>query len=84
MSRVSDIPSTVTGLDGRKVRVSDEVRRDLAHREKVGELEVYQPAGPDRALWNIWLNDRIDPWTGYRGFRITVADWIEQAAQDVA
>jgi hypothetical protein len=83
MERVSDIPSVVTGLDGRKVRVSEEARWQLAHGEAMGELSVYQ-AGPDKSFWNVWLNDRIDPESGYRGMRIPVADFVEQVEQDVA
>jgi len=81
--KVSDIPSIVRGLDGRRVRFSDDMRWELANRGAMGKLKVYQ-AGVHRSFWNIWLNDRIDPETGYRGMRIPVADWIEQAESDVA
>lgn len=81
--RVADIPKSVVGLDGRVVRITSEARWQLAHAEALGELEVYQ-AGPDRSFWNVWLNHRIDPQTGYMGVRIPVADWNEQAEADVA
>jgi hypothetical protein len=81
--RVSDIPAVVVGLDGRRVRMTDEARWRLAYGEAMDDLYVYQ-AGPDKAFWNVWLNHRIDPDTGYMGMRIPVADFVGQIEQDVA
>lgn len=53
----------------------------LAHlfeQAQADRLDYYRPISAD--YWNVWLNDMLDPQTGYRGVRMTLDEFARRFA----
>ena len=73
-NRIADAPNP-QDLPGYDCGVATAALAHLFAQAKVERASYYRQPHGDRR-WNVWLNDAIDPDTGYRGVRVTLDDYV--------